>query len=148
MQTILLFNLPVSVLSLAQSNFISPQTPGGSSDKESICQFRRHKRHRFQGQISTFQLIKLSAMAWIKIYQLRLKKKKKKRETQVWSLGWENPLEEGMATYSRILAWRIPWTEEPGGLQCIGSRRVRHNWAQYSIVKNKHTHTHIGYTQT
>ena len=36
------------------------------------------------------------------------------------SLGWEDPLEEGMATYSSILAWRIPWTEEPGGLQSIG----------------------------
>ena len=43
------------------------------------------------------------------------------------SLGWEDPLEEGMATHSRILAWRIPWTEEPGGLQSIGSQRVGHN---------------------
>ena len=50
------------------------------------------------------------------------------RETWVGSLGWEDPLEEGMATYSSILAWRIPWTEEPGGLQSIGSQRVRHNW--------------------
>ena len=40
---------------------------------------------------------------------------------------WEYPLEEGMATHSSILAWRIPWTEEPGGLQSIGSQRVRHN---------------------
>ena len=46
------------------------------------------------------------------------------RETQVWSLGWEDPLEEGMATHSSILAWRIPWTEEPGGLQSMGSQRV------------------------
>ena len=38
------------------------------------------------------------------------------KETQVWSLGQEEPLEKGMATYSSILAWRIPWTEEPGGL--------------------------------
>ena len=42
-------------------------------------------------------------------------------------LGWEDPLEEGMATYSSILAWRIPWTEEPGGLQSIRLQRVRHN---------------------
>ena len=40
-------------------------------------------------------------------------------ETWVWSLGWEDPLEEGMATHSSILAWRIPWTEEPGGLQSM-----------------------------
>ena len=43
-------------------------------------------------------------------------------------LGWEGPLEEGMATHSSILAWRIPWTEEPGGLQSTGSQRVRHDW--------------------
>ena len=44
-------------------------------------------------------------------------------ETQVWSLGQEDLLEEEMATHSSILAWRIPWTEEPGGLQSIGSQR-------------------------
>ena len=43
------------------------------------------------------------------------------------SLGWEDLLEEGMATHSSILAWRIPWTEEPGGLQFIGLQRVGHN---------------------
>ena len=47
-----------------------------------------------------------------------------KQETQVWSLGWEDPLEKGMATHSSILAWRIPWTEEPGRLQSMGSQRV------------------------
>ena len=41
--------------------------------------------------------------------------------------GWEDPLEEGMATHSSILAWRIPWTEEPGGLQSMGSQTVRHD---------------------
>ena len=48
-------------------------------------------------------------------------------ETWVRSLCWEDPLEEGMATHSSILAWRIPWTEEPGGVQSMGSQRVRHN---------------------
>ena len=43
------------------------------------------------------------------------------QETGVRSLGWEDPLEKGMATYSSILAWKIPWTEEPGGLQSMGS---------------------------
>ena len=47
-----------------------------------------------------------------------------KWETWVRSLGWEDPLEKGMATHSSILAWRIPWTEEPGGLQFMGSHRV------------------------
>ena len=49
------------------------------------------------------------------------------QEIQVRSLGWEDPLEEGMATHFSILAWRIPWTEEPGGLQSMGLQRVRHN---------------------
>ena len=44
------------------------------------------------------------------------------RETQVWLLGREDPLEKDMATHSSILAWRIPWTEEPGGLQSMGSQ--------------------------
>ena len=48
------------------------------------------------------------------------------QETWVLSLGWEDPLEEGMATHSSILAWRIPWTEEPEGLQSTGSQRIRH----------------------
>ena len=48
-------------------------------------------------------------------------------ETQVQSLGQEDPLEKGMATHSSILAWRIPWTEEPGGLQSKGSQRVGHD---------------------
>ena len=47
-----------------------------------------------------------------------------KRETWVQSLGQEDPLEKRMATHSSILAWRIPWTEEPGGLQSVGSHRV------------------------
>ena len=48
-------------------------------------------------------------------------------ETQVRSLGWEDPLEMGMATHSSILTWKIPWTEEPGGVRSIGSERVGHN---------------------
>ena len=49
------------------------------------------------------------------------------QETWVQSLSWKDPLEKGMATPSSILAWRIPWTEEPGGLQSMGLQRVRHN---------------------
>ena len=48
-------------------------------------------------------------------------------ETRVQSLGWEYPLEEGMATHSSILAWRIPWIEEPGGLLSMELQRVGHN---------------------
>ena len=49
------------------------------------------------------------------------------QETQVQSLDWEDPLEKKMATHSSILLWRIPWTEEPGGLLFMGSQRVGHN---------------------
>ena len=48
------------------------------------------------------------------------------QETWVSSLGQKDPLEEGMATHSSILAWRVPWTEKPGGLQAIGTQRVGH----------------------
>ena len=49
------------------------------------------------------------------------------QETQVQSLGWEEPLEKEMATHSSIFGWNIPWTEEPSRLQSMGSQRVRHN---------------------
>ena len=51
------------------------------------------------------------------------------RETRVRFLGWEDPLEKEMATHSSALAWKIPWMEERGRLQSMGSQRVRHNWA-------------------
>ena len=56
----------------------------------------------------------------------------------VWCLGWEDPLEEEMVTHSSILAWRIPWTEEPGGLQSMGSQESR-TWlsAEYIGALNK-----------
>ena len=59
----------------------------------------------------------------------RLKHLPEMRETQVWSLGREDPLEKEVATHSSILAWRIPWREEPGRLQSMGSQRVGHDWA-------------------
>ena len=71
--------------------------PGGTSGKEPACQCRRHKKR--------------GSSPWI----------------WVGSMGWEDPLEEATATHSRILAWKIPQTEEPGGLQSIVSQRVRHD---------------------
>ena len=59
------------------------------------------------------------------------------QETQVLSLGWEDPLQEGMATYPSVLCWRIPWTEESGGLQSLGSQRIGHD------LVTEHTHTPI-----
>ena len=59
------------------------------------------------------------------------------KEMQVRSLGHDNPLEESMATHSSILAWEIPWTEEPGGLESMGSQRVGQDWSVWIC-----THAH------
>ena len=56
------------------------------------------------------------------------------QEPQVRSLGWEDPLDKGTATHSSVPAWRIPWTEEPGGLQPMGSQRVRQDWASNTLT--------------
>ena len=62
-------------------------------------------------------------------------------EMQIRSLGWEDPLEESMATHSSILAWRIPWTEEPGWLQSIGSHTVGHYWSDLACTHMiRHNH--------
>ena len=58
------------------------------------------------------------------------------RETQVWSLAWEDPLGKGKATHSSIFAWGISWTEELGGLQPMGSQRVRHNSVHMHVTSN------------
>ena len=63
------------------------------------------------------------------------------QETLVGSLSWEDPLEKEVATHSSILAWRIPWTEEPGGLQPKGSQIVRHDWATKHKHKNSSTYS-------
>ena len=69
---------------------------------------------------------------------------KNMQETQgtwVWSLGWEDPPEKGMAIHPSILALRIPWTEEPRGLQSKGSQRVRYDWVTKHTHEYTHTHT-------
>ena len=62
------------------------------------------------------------SLAWASLVAQTLKNPPAMQETWVWSLHWEDPLEEGMAIHSSILTWRIPWTEEPGGLQSMGSQ--------------------------
>ena len=73
--------------------------------------------------------------SWASLVPQLVKNLPAMQETWVLCLGWEDPLEESMATHSSILAWRIPWTEEPGGLQSVGSQRgttERLNTAQHS----------------
>ena len=71
-------------------------------------------------------------------------------ENQVWSLGQEDPLEKEMATHSSTLAWKIPWIEEPGRLQSMGSKRVRHDWATslYSLWSQDTCRVNLHLVQT
>ena len=70
-----------------------------------------------------------------------LKNPRAMQETSIWSLSWEDPLEKGMATHFSILAWRVPLIEKPGGLQSMGSQRVRHNWVTKTFTFRDQTHT-------
>ena len=63
----------------------------------------------------------------------------KPSEMRVQCLDWKNPLEEGIATHSSILAWKIPWTEEPGGLQSMGHKRVGHDL----VTKQQQQHVYL-----
>ena len=65
------------------------------------------------------------------------------QETQVQILGQEAPLEEEMATHCSMLAWKIPWTEEPGRLQSMRSQRIRHDWAHMHLCVHAHVYTHV-----
>jgi len=87
--------------------FIIMSFPGNTSGKEPTCQCRKHKRCRFNPWVGK--------IPW-------------RRPWQPQSLGWEDPLEEAMATHSSILAWRIQWTEKSGPLRSIGLQRVRPDW--------------------
>ena len=68
------------------------------------------------------------------------------QETRIRSMAWDDPLEEGTATYSSILSWRIPWTEEPGGLQSIESERVWHDWSDLADMHASLPKGYICYT--
>ena len=68
------------------------------------------------------------------------------RETWIWSLGQEDPLEKEMATHSSILAWKIPWTEKAGTLQSMGSQRVGHDWVNSFTYLSPKVHSlHLGW---
>ena len=104
--------------------------------------FQSQRRAMSKNAQTTRQLCSFHMLAGASQVVLVVKKKKKTRmpmqEMRVPSLIWEDPLEEGMATHSSILAWIIPWIEEFGGLQSIGSQRVRHDWSDLACT---HAHT-------
>ena len=73
--------------------------------------------------------------------------KYRRHETQIGSLGWEDPLEKGMAIHSGIPAWRISWTEEHGRLQSMGSQRFGHDWNDLACIYTKSILSKLDYMQ-
>ena len=100
---------------------------GASDLKESACSTGNlgsiPGSGRYPGERNGYPL----QYSWTSLVAQMVKNQSAMRETWVRSLGWEDPLEEGVATHSSILAWRILWTEEPGGLPSMGSHRVGHD---------------------
>ena len=125
----------------AESNWVGCHSPLASSEKyivhlkkraiihsessTSMCWIRKRR-----SLITSLKKKKLSSL----IAQM-VKKSPAMQETWVWSLGWEDPLEKEMATHYTILAWIIPWTEEPGRLKSRGSQRIRHDWVTFTLKK-------------
>ena len=105
---------------------------GGSAGKESACNAGQPglipRSGRSPGDGMGYPL----QYSWASLVAQKVKNLPAIWETWVRNLSWEDPLEEGMATHSSILAWSIPWTEEPGGLESIGLQRVRHDWVASS----------------
>ena len=103
--------------------------PDSSVGKESACNAGDpdsiHGLERSPGEGISYPL----QYSWASLVAQLVKNMPAMWETWVWSLGWEDPLEKGKATHSSILAWRIPGTGEPGGLQSMGSHRVGHDWS-------------------
>ena len=102
----------ISILPFILPSARLPLVPGSSNVK--ILGLTTCLSFRFSRDSLVAQMVKSLPVMW---------------ETWVWSLGLEDPLEKEMATHSSILAWKIPWMEEPGRLQSMGSQRIRHNWA-------------------
>ena len=121
--------------------------------QRSNCQqsLDHRKAKEFQKNITSASLIRRKPLTvWTSLVVQTVKSLPTMQETWVWSLGWEEPLEKETATHSSTLAWKIPWTEEPGRLQSMGSQRVRHNWAtfhftSYTLRKTMYAHNTILY---
>ena len=87
---------------------------------------------KWQREASSINFLKI-----IRFLLQNLPAMQESQETQVQSLGWEDHLDEGLATHCNILDWRIPWTEEPGGLQSIGSQRIGQAWSDLACTRIK-----------
>ena len=104
-----------------------PHFPDSSGGKESACNAGDLSSVPGLGRSPGERMGYPLQYSWASLVAHMVKNLPAMQDTWVRPLGWEDPLEEGMATHSSILAWRIPWTEELGGLQSMGLQRVRHN---------------------
>ena len=100
---------------------------GRSGSKESTCNAGRSGSIPGSGRSPGEGIGYPLQYSWASLVAQTVKNPPAMRETWVQSLSWEDALEEGMATYCSILAWRIPWTEEPGGIQSMGLQGVEHD---------------------
>ena len=101
--------------------------PGSSTGKESACNAADPSLIPGSGRSPGEGIGYLLQYSSASLMAQMVKNQPATWEAWVQTLGWEDPLEEGKAPHSSILAWRIPWTEEPGGLQSVGSQRVGHD---------------------
>ena len=113
--------------------------PGSSAGKESTCNAGDPSSISGLGRPPGERIGYPLQYSWASLVAETVKNPPAMWKTWVQSLGWEDPLEEGLATHSSILAWRIPWTEGPGGLQSVQSQNVRHDWVtKHSTAHTKH----------
>ena len=101
--------------------------PGNSAGKESTCNAGNPSSTPGLGRSAGEGIVYPFQYSWVSLVAQTVKNPLAMWETRVQYLGWEDLLEKGMATHSSILAWRIPWTEKPGGLQSLGLQRVGHD---------------------
>ena len=109
---------------------------GISTGKESICNARDPSSIPGLGNTPEEGIGYPLQYSWASLVAQIVKNPPTIQETWVRSLGWEDPLEEGMATHSSIFAWRIPRTEEPSGLQSLRSQRVQHETERISTARS------------
>ena len=110
------------------------QPPGGSAGKESACNAGDPSLIPGSGRSPGEGIRYPLQYYWASLVAQTVRNPPAMWETWVRSVGWEDPLEKGIATHFSILAWRIPWAEKPGGLQSMESQRVRHDWVTFTFT--------------
>ena len=114
--------------------YVYKDFPGSSAGKESACDAGDPSSIPGSGRSPGEGIGYPLQYSWASLVFQTVKNLPALWETWVWSLDWEELLKKGTATHVSFLAWRIPWTEEPGGLQSMGSQRVRHDLVTFTSL--------------